>query len=145
MIRSLTTRLADVQGAGWSAQHIVECFETHLSWVLVAGGFAYKIKKALHFDFVDFTTLAARRFFCEAELQLNRRLAPALYLSVEAITGSAEQPEISGSGETIDYLVKMRAFDQAALWSSRAADGSLSAAEVDALAKQIASFHLTTN
>ncbi len=145
MIRSLTIGLADVQGGCWSNQYVVECFETHLSWVLVANGFAYKIKKALHFDFVDFSTLASRRFFCEAELQLNRRLAPDLYLSVEAITGSVEQPQIGGRGETIDYLVKMRAFDQAALWSTRVADGSLSAAEVDALAKQIACFHLTTN
>ena len=111
----------------------------------MAGGFAYKIKKALRFDFVDFSTLAARRFFCDSELLLNRRLAPELYLSVEAITGSVERPQIGGSGETIDYLVKMRAFDQAALWSHRVADGSLSAAEVDALAGQIASFHMTTD
>lgn len=111
----------------------------------MAGGFAYKIKKALRFDFVDFSTLAARRFFCDAELQLNRRLASELYLSVEAITGSVAQPQIGGSGEIIDYLVKMRAFDQAALWTGRVADRSLSAAEVDALAKQIACFHLTTD
>ena len=138
-------RLAATGVEGPSAQHPVECFETHLSWVLVAGGFAYKIKKALHFDFVDFSTLAARRFFCEAELQLNRRLAPHLYLSVETITGSVQQPQIGGSGEAIDYLVKMRAFDQAALWSARVAGGLLSAAEVDALARQIADFHHTTD
>lgn len=145
LIRSLTNLLTDVREGVGSARYIVECFETHLSWVLVAGGFAYKIKKALRLDFVDFSTLAARRFFCDAELQLNRRLAPELYLSVEAITGSVEQPQISGSGETIDYLVKMQAFDQAALWSGRVADGSLSAAEVDALARQIACFHIATD
>jgi aminoglycoside phosphotransferase family enzyme/predicted kinase len=141
LIQSLTAGLEDTHAKDKPARNAVKCFETHLSWVLVAGGFAYKIKKALHFDFVDFSTLAARRFYCEKELKLNRRLAPDLYLSVEAITGSVDQPVIGGSGLAIDYLVKMRAFDQAALWSARVANRSLSAAEVDSLVKQIACFH----
>ena len=62
--------------------------ETHISFVLLTGTYAYKIKKAVDFGFLDFTTLAARRFFCEEELRLNRRLAPELYLEVVPITGT---------------------------------------------------------
>ena len=60
--------------------------ETHISYVVLTGAYAYKIKKAIRLDFLDFTTLDARRFYCEEELRLNRRLAPALYLDVVAIT-----------------------------------------------------------
>ena len=123
----------------------VQCFETHLSWVLVAGAFAYKVKKAVRFEFVDFSTLAARRSCCEAELRLNRRLATDLYLAVEPITGSITHPQLGGSSEAIEYVLKMRAFDQSALWTERIADRSLSSIEVDSLARQIAAFHESTD
>ena len=145
LIHYLTRYLANAPAESGGAQCSVQCFETHLSWVIVANGLAYKVKKALRFDFVDFSTLAARRFYCETELRLNRRFAPDLYLSVEAITGSVEEPRIGGNGEAIEYLVKMRAFDQTALWSVRVAKKVLSAAEVDAFARQIACFHETTD
>ena len=89
--------------------------ETHISYVLLTGTHAYKIKKAVDFGFLDFKTLAARRFFCGEELRLNRRLAPALYLDVVAITGSVSAPVISGSGPAVEYAVKMREFAQDAL------------------------------
>lgn len=119
----------------------VRLFETHISWVLVAGNFAYKLKKALRFDFLDFSTLAARRFFCLEELRLNARLAPDLYLDVVTITGCPERPQLSGEGEAIEYAVRMRAFAQQALWSNRLRDGLLNGAEVDALADRLARFH----
>jgi aminoglycoside phosphotransferase family enzyme len=65
---------------------------------VLTGAFAYKIKKAVDFGFLDFTTLSARRFFCHEELRLNRRLAPSLYLDVVPITGSLDAPVIGGSG-----------------------------------------------
>src|SRR5271165_7069289 len=74
----------------------VERLETHISYVLLTGRQAYKIKKAVSFGFLDFTTLAARRFFCEEELRLNRRLAPTLYLGVVPITGSVDAPVLGG-------------------------------------------------
>ena len=128
-----------------SAQRSVERFETHLSWILVTGGKAWKFKKALRLDFVDFSTLAARRFYCEQELRLNRRLAPALYLGVDVITGSVTAPVIGGSGEPIEYALRMQAFEQQALWIERVDCGSLSSAEVDALAMQMAAFHQDTD
>ncbi len=67
----------------------VELLQTHISWVLLTGSYAYKIKKPVNLGFLDFTTLAARRHFCEEELRLNRRLAPDIYLDVVPITGTA--------------------------------------------------------
>lgn len=117
------------------------CLETHISWVIVAGEFAYKLKKAVKFDFLDFSSLNARRFYCEEELRLNRRFAPDLYLGICALTGSPESPEIDGAGEPIEYAVKMRAFPQDSLWTHKIANGSLTETEIDAFAREIASFH----
>lgn len=121
----------------------VEVFETHISWVLVAQDFAYKFKKAVHFDFLDFSTLDARNFYCQEELRLNRRLAPTLYLGLTRITGSSEHPRIDAPGTPIEYAVRMRTFPQHALWSHRIAAHCIGAAEIDALATLIAQFHQT--
>jgi hypothetical protein len=121
----------------------VEVFETHISWVLVAQHFAYKFKKAVRFDFLDFSTLEAREFYCREELRLNRRLAPALYLGLTRITGSSENPHIDALGVPIEYAVKMRTFPQQALWSHRIAAHRISTAEIDSLATLIAQFHQT--
>ena len=117
--------------------------ETHISFVLLTGTHAYKIKKAVDFGFLDFTTLAARRFFCEEELRLNRRLAPGLYLEVVPITGSVDAPAVGGAGPVLEYAVKMREFAQEALASQALARGELSAAHIDALAARVAAFHQT--
>ena len=122
----------------------VERLETHISYVLLTGEHAYKIKKAVHFGFLDFTTLAARRFFCAEELRLNRRLAPALYLDVVPITGSVDAPVLGGAGPALEYAVKMREFRQDALASRILERGELSSADIDALAAKIAAFHGTT-
>lgn len=121
----------------------VELIETHISYVILTGQFAYKIKKALELGFLDFRSLAARRFYCEEELRLNRRLAPELYLEVVPITGSIEIPVLGGTGAAIEYAVKMREFPQEALASRALRRGELSAADVDTLAVKVAAFHRT--
>ena len=121
--------------------HPVHCFDTHISWVLVAGDHAYKIKKAVIMDFMDSSTLAARRHLCEEEVRLNRRLSPELYLDVVKISGDAMRPCLNGTGEAIDYAVRMHAFPQTALWCRRLADGQLSVQEVDAFADRLGRFH----
>ena len=115
--------------------------ETHISYVLLGGEFAYKIKKAVDLDFLDFSTLEARRFYCDEELRLNRRLAPSLYLDVVPITGSLEAPVLGGPGVPIEYAVKMRQFDQESLLSRVLASGALTAAHADAIALEVAAFH----
>ncbi len=120
---------------------VVRHLETHISHVFLTGAHAYKIKKPINLGFLDFTTLAQRKFYCEQELRLNRRLAPAIYLDVVAITGSAERPMIGGGGTVVEYAVKMREFPQTALASRMLDEGKLGPDHIDALAAEIADFH----
>ncbi len=119
----------------------VELIETHLSYLLIAGEQAYKIKKALNLGFADFSTLAQRRFYCEEELRLNRRTAPQLYLQVIAVTGTPEQPVLGGAGTAIDWVLHMRAFSQDGLWDRLAVRGALGTAQIDALVEVLCDFH----
>ena len=122
----------------------VRVIETHISWVLLTGQYAYKIKKPVNFGFLDFTDLAARKHFCEEELRLNQRLTEGLYLEVLPITGSEAAPQLGGEGPAIEYALKCREFPQNALLSEVQTRGELSSEHIDALAKQIAGFHLRT-
>lgn len=125
--------------------HPVEGFqliETHISWVLLTGSYAYKIKKPVNFGFLDFTELSARQHFCEEELRLNQRLTEGLYLEVVAIGGSETAPELAGTTPAIEYALKMRQFPQEQLLSAIQARGELSEGHIDELARQIAQFHL---
>lgn len=119
----------------------VQVLETHISYVFLTGRYAYKVKKAVNLGFLDFRSLAARRFYCEQELRLNRRLAASIYLDVVPITGSPEQPQVGGGGPAIEYAVKMREFPQDALLTRRLARGELSREDIDTLADTIAAFH----
>ncbi len=119
-----------------------QVIETHISWVLLTGPYAYKIKKPVNFGFLDFTELDARRHFCEEELRLNQRLAQDLYLDVLPIGGSEDAPSLDGSTPAIEYALKMRQFPQEQLLSAIQARGELNEAHIDALAEQIATFHL---
>ena len=118
-----------------------QVIETHISWVLLTGPFAYKIKKPVNFGFLDFTSLEQRQHFCGEELRLNQRLTEGLYLEVLPVTGSESAPQLGGSGPAIEYVLKMRQFPQSQLLSAVQARGELTPAHIDALARQIASFH----
>ncbi|MDB6143970.1 MAG: hypothetical protein JWP80_3014 [Pseudomonas sp.] len=125
--------------------HPVEAFqviETHISWVLLTGPYAYKIKKPVNFGFLDFTSLSAREHFTGEELRLNQRLTNNLYLEVLPITGSAEAPQFGGEGPVIEYALKMRQFPQSQLLSTLQANGELTTSHIDEMAQQIAEFHL---
>nr|WP_221189901.1 bifunctional aminoglycoside phosphotransferase/ATP-binding protein [Azomonas macrocytogenes] len=122
----------------------VRIIETHISWVILTGHHAYKMKKPVNFGFLDFTTLAARKHFCEQELKLNQRMAPELYLEVLPVTGTPDAPQLSGAGEPIEYLLKMQEFPQSQLLEHIQARGELNNGHIDALAEQIAHFHLQT-
>jgi uncharacterized protein len=122
----------------------VRLVETHISYVLLTGRYAYKIKKAVKLPFLDFTTLPARHFYCLRELELNRRLAPSIYLEVVAIAGTVDAPSIGGDGPAIEYAVKMTEFPQAALLTAVLARGALTTAHIDALAATVAGFHASS-
>jgi aminoglycoside phosphotransferase family enzyme/predicted kinase len=117
----------------------VERIETHISTVLLAGDYAYKVKKPLNLGFLDFSTLERRRLCCEEELRLNGRLAPHIYLGVVAVTGSIETPGFGQKGEIIDFAVKMKRFPSDSLLSHQidALNGSI----VESIALKMAGFH----
>jgi aminoglycoside phosphotransferase family enzyme/predicted kinase len=119
----------------------VELIETHISWVLLAGDLAYKIKKAVDLGFLDFRSLAERRRLCALELRVNRRTAPELYLAAVPIVGNVDSPTIGGEGAPIEWAVKMRRFDQRGLLDQVARRGELDDELIDALAAGVAGFH----
>ena len=86
----------------------VHLIQTHISWVLLAGEFAYKIKKPVRFGFLDYSTLSRRKEMCERELQLNRRTCPSAYLGVVPLVDRDGRTYLYGHGETVEYAVKMR-------------------------------------
>ena len=119
----------------------VVLLETHGNWILLVGEYAYKIKKPVDLGFMDFSTLEKRRFYCEEEIRLNRRLAPEIYHRVLGITGSPEAPRMGGEGEPFEYAVQMSRFDHEQRLDRCLLRGTLSADSLDHLARDIAVFH----
>ncbi len=118
----------------------VRLAETHISWVLLTGRYAYKIKKPVRLPFLDFSTLPRRLHFCREELRLNRRLAPKLYLGVVPIGGSPRAPRV-GEKPAIEYAVKMRQFAPDARLDKRLAAKAVPRAAVTEFAARLARFH----
>jgi aminoglycoside phosphotransferase family enzyme/predicted kinase len=151
--RTTTTAApAAVEAAAWPASlldtqafpHPVRDFrliETHISWVVLTGDWAYKIKKPLDLGFLDYSTLDLRRRACADELRLNARFAPQLYHAVVPITGTPQRPRIGGSGTVFEYAVQMRQFDQAQQLDRQLEAGSLPLKDMDALGDVIAALH----
>ncbi|MEX0829478.1 MAG: AAA family ATPase [Nitrospirales bacterium] len=119
----------------------VRLVETHISWVALTGSYAYKIKKPVKYSFVDFSTLERRRWFCEEEVRLNRRLAPEVYLGIVPITGSPAHPQIDGQGDPFEFAVKMKQFSSDQEVSDILASGEKADAYISQLADKIATFH----
>jgi aminoglycoside phosphotransferase family enzyme/predicted kinase len=119
----------------------VRLMQTHISYVLLTGARAYKIKKAVDMGFLDFTTLDKREFYCREELRLNQAFAPEIYLDVVPITGTPEAPRLGGGGVPIDYAVEMREFAQDALATAALARGEITGDLVDVLAQRVADAH----
>jgi len=139
--QKLITALCDPHRYPHAAK-TVHVVETHISWVLLAGRYAYKVKKAVNLGFLDFTDLKARRHYCAEELRLNRRLAPGIYLGVTAIGGTSNNPQLdSSSGAAIEYAVKMRRFATDALMDRQLARGRITPRHIDHLAASLARFH----
>jgi len=126
----------DLQAAGF------ELIETHISWVFLSESDVFKIKRPVDFGFLDFTTVEARRRACEAELRLNRRLAPDVYLgSVPVTVDDDGVHSIGGNGRTVDWAVHMRRLSEAGRADILLGERSLSGRQIDALADHVAAFH----
>jgi len=118
----------------------IKLVQTHISFVVLTSNFAYKVKKAVNLGFLDFTTLEKRRFFCEKELELNRRLCGDMYLEVVPIN-KADAIKIKGEGETVEYAVKMKRMPQERMMSKLLEENKVDERLVDRIAKITAEFH----
>jgi len=121
----------------------IELIETHISWVILTGQFAYKIKKPIRLGFLDFRELASRFFYCKEEVRLNRPWAPDIYLGVVPISMQRGQALVDGDGVAIEYAVRMRQFDQARRLDAELLADKLSVSDMDELAENIAGQHLS--
>ena len=118
----------------------IELTQTHISFVFLTRNFVYKVKKAVDLGFLDFTTLEKRRFFCEKELELNKRLCGGMYLEVVPINRS-NVIKIKGEGETVEYAVKMKRMPQEKMMSNLLEEKKVDYELIEKIAKIIAKFH----
>jgi uncharacterized protein len=129
-------------------QEPVQLLQTHISYVLLTGELAYKIKKPTNFGFLDFTTLEKRHYFCQEELRLNQRLSPSLYLAVKAIVKEGDRFQFTDvldpsmtSNSIAEYAVQMREFPQEGLFSHLFKAGQLTPEMIQQLGEIVAKFH----
>ena len=119
-----------------------EVIETHFAWVFLIGDRAWKLRKPVRRDTMDYTTLEARRLDSLADVRLNRRLAPGIYLAVAPLTQSVDgQFAIDGPGQIVDWLVCMRRLDRAQLLEARLARGPVDAASLQPVTRLLADFY----
>ncbi|MEX2327107.1 MAG: hypothetical protein WD558_05205, partial [Pseudomonadales bacterium] len=146
----MSERLAKAMLAGIGLSHPCDnpqFVETHISWLVMLGQFVYKIKKPVDLGFVDFSTLEKRRTYCEAELHLNQRTAPHIYLEVVSIAGTEDQPVVVSQADEsqvpFEYAVKMNRFRNENILAEMVARGRLDKGIILKLAAAIAHFHDT--
>ncbi|MBN9351937.1 MAG: hypothetical protein J0H55_14755 [Chitinophagaceae bacterium] len=122
-----------------------ELIETHISWVILCDRFVYKIKKPVHYSFLDFSSADLRNFYCHRELELNRRLTPNVYLEVLPVRENNEKILIGGEkGEIIDYALKMNKLDPEKRMDKLLMQGKVKPSDIKNLAEIIAAFHKNT-
>jgi aminoglycoside phosphotransferase family enzyme len=123
-----------------------ELIETHISWVIVHDTFVYKIKKPIHYSFLDFSTLEKRKYYCEKEIELNRRLTDDIYLDVQPVKETMGQFSIGNkAGEIIDYATKMRKLDRKMQMDVLLLNNRVTDTDIKSLAEKIAAFHNNTD
>ncbi|MET4701661.1 aminoglycoside phosphotransferase family enzyme [Constrictibacter sp. MBR-5] len=120
----------------------VEAIETHMSWVFLTPRHAFKLKKPVHYPFLDFSTLQARRFYCREEVRLNRRLAPWVYLGVVALTELSDGDlSVAGRGRVVDWLVKMQRLQASRMLDAAVAGRRASRPDAIRLAEILLAFY----
>jgi len=120
----------------------IELIQTHISYIFLAGDYVYKVKKAVDFDFLDFTTVEKRRFYCNEELRLNRRLAPDVYLDVLKISEDEKGHIVLGKGQcVVDYAVLMKKLPRERMLQTLLQQGKIDRQAMDAVARKLSLFH----
>jgi len=123
----------------------IKLVQTHISYVLLAGEFVYKIKKPVDFGFLNFTTLEKRRHFCEQELLLNRRLCPALYLGLATVCQTDKGFSLDGAGIPVEYAVKMARMPEEKMMGRVIAEGKLTRETLDRIVAILVPFYQKAN
>jgi len=137
---SLIDSLMSPDAFGHPVTH-VELIETHISWLILTERYAYKIKKPIVLEFLDFGDLEKRRYYCEEEIRLNQPWAPGIYLDVVPITIDRGKPCFGGTGEPIEYAVRMNRFDENMRLDKQLEQDNLSVQDMRELASKIATRH----
>ncbi len=119
----------------------VELAQTQMSFVFLAGDLVYKVKKPVNLGYLDYTTLEKRHFFCQREVELNRRLCADVYLGVVAITEQGGKITLDGRGQPVEYAVKMRRLPQEAMMDAKLVRGEVTPEMLAAVAEKLAEFH----
>ncbi len=119
----------------------IQLVQTHISYILLTGNYAYKVKKPANYGFLDFSSLDKRKHFSEEELRLNQRGAAELYLEVLPISQTGDMFQLDGSAEVVEYVVKMQQFPQGTLFSDLFDQGKLTPELLERLAKELVQFH----
>jgi len=119
----------------------IQLVQTHISFVLLAGDFVYKFKKTVDFGFLDFSTLEKRQYCCEQELLLNRRLCPDIYLGLVTVTREDDGYALNGSGEVVEYGVKMVRMPEEKMMVNLIQAGQVDRAQIDALVDVLVPFY----
>ena len=119
----------------------VKLIETHISLLFLTGNYVYKVKKPVDFGFLDFTSLEKRRYFCEQEVKLNRRLSPAIYLGVAEITRDRERISLDGEGVVEEYAVKMRQIPEKLLMDKLLERGRVTPKMMEAVSEKLVRFY----
>lgn len=122
----------------------IRVMQTHISYIVLTGDYAYKVKKSVNFGFLDFSTLERRQHFCWEEIRMNQQNAPEIYLDVLPVTQSGDKFVLGGTDQPVEYVLKMREFPQEDLLSSMFDKGRLTAHQMEELGKIVAQFHATT-
>jgi hypothetical protein len=119
----------------------VELVQTQISFVFIAGDYVYKVKKPVNFGFLDFTTLEKRRFYCDQEVVLNKRLCANIYVGVVSITKKGKGFLVEGTGKEVEYAVKMRPLPYQRMMDRMLQRDQVTPQMVEMVAKRLAEFH----
>ncbi len=142
LVADQSAALAFLADPDTHAGQAVERIDTHAATVFLAGARAYKVKRAVRFPYMDFSTLRRRERACKREVELNRRTAPDIYLAARPLTRRPDgQLDLDGDGEAVEWVVEMRRFEQAGLLDSLAAAGDLNAPLMTEMTDIVAGFH----
>jgi aminoglycoside phosphotransferase family enzyme len=120
---------------------LIKFMETHISLLFLTGNHVYKLKKPVDFGFLDFTSLEKRKFFCEEEVKLNRRLSPALYLGVVRITKEGNRIHLEGKGEPVEYAVKMKQIPEEKLMDKLLERRQVTPKMIEAVSEKLVQFY----